>query len=361
MRKNYIVVGSGLTGAVIARILVTSGNNVVIFERRSHIGGNLYDYEDKGIMVHKYGPHYFRTSNEKVWKFVNKFSKFYKYEACVKSFVNGRLENWPIAQSYIIDKITKDWKPVFTEKPRNLEESALSIMPWEIYNKFVKGYNEKQWGVSCVDLSKDLVKRFDVRYDDDPKLTPKAKYQGIPKEGYTKMIKNMIKGIVVFTNCDYLKEKPYLEYEPDMVIYTGPIDEYYNYVYGKLQYRSQKRKLNYYQYINSFQGCAQVNYPSLDVPYLRKIEWKYIMEFPQNISGTIVTEETTFTPENPNEYEYPFPDSQNRKLYDKYKCLSEKEKNIIFCGRLGKYSYYDMDKAIEDAIIVAKDILNEAI
>ena len=205
---DYLVIGSGLTGATIARLLHERGEKVLVLDRRTHVGGNVHDHlHESGIRVHTYGPHYFRTSDERIWNFVNRFAQFYDYVASLKSWVDGQYENWPIAASYIRKHIGEKWEPSFKGKPANFEEAALSLMPELIYQKFIKGYNIKQWGVDPRELSASLVKRFDVREDDDPRLMPNHTYQGIPKDGYAVFMEKMLEGIQVHLQCDYLQRK----------------------------------------------------------------------------------------------------------------------------------------------------------
>lgn len=357
---DYLIVGSGLTGATIARILFDKGFKVLIIERRSHWGGNVYDHvHESGIRVHTYGPHYFRTSDEKIWQFVNRFSSFYNYVASVKSLIDGQYENWPVAASYINRHIGLNWKPSFQNKPRNFEEAALSLMPELIYSKFVRGYNIKQWGVDPKTLSSQLIKRFDVRNDDDERLMPKHKFQGLPENGYSTFMENMLKGIPVLMNVDYLKMKE--AFAPKkMVIYTGPIDEYFNCNRGKLKYRGQIRSHYYLPNLLFKQPCAQVNNPSLDNgPHIRTIEWKHLMkdEYKNNILGTVLTKEVTITPENAEDYEYPFPDQENAKLYQEYKEQARLLPGLLICGRLGEFQYYDMDQAIGRAFKLVETII----
>jgi UDP-galactopyranose mutase len=275
---DYVVVGSGLTGATIARLLHDLGKSVLVVERRIHVGGNVFDhFHESGIIIHTYGPHYFRTSDPEIWSFVNRFSIFYDYVPSLKSYVDGKFENWPIAASYIKREIGQDWEPSFSHFPNNFEEAALSLMPEKIYHKFVKGYNFKQWGIDPKNLSADLVKRFDVRIDDDPRLMPKHKYQGIPSLGYAKFMQNMLNGIPVLLNVEFLKNKEYFKANKK-IIYTGPIDAYFEYCFGKLKYRGQQRSHTYFKDIDIFQPCGQVNNPDLlNGPHIRTLEWKHIM------------------------------------------------------------------------------------
>lgn len=356
---DYLIVGSGLTGSVIARLLADAGRQVYVVERRYHLGGNVYDYaHHSGIRVHAYGPHYFRTSSKEIWEFVNRFSRFFKYEAVVKAYVDGKYENWPVTANYI-KKITKGkWKPGFKCSPGNFKEAALEKMPSIIYEKFVKGYTEKQWGVAAHKLSMDLVGRFDVRKNSDPRLK-QCLYQGIPEDGYAKFINNMLAGIPVALNFNYLKNKDKIR-QKKMLIFTGPIDEFFSFTFGWLSYRSQKRKHTYLSDINQYQPCGQVNYPSANThSHIRTIEWKHMMPSNQikSVQGTVITKETPFSPSNPNQYEYPFPDNRNQKLYQRYKNMAESLPNLLICGRLGEYQYYDMDQAIIRAMVLVKRIL----
>jgi UDP-galactopyranose mutase len=356
MAYDYVIVGSGLTGAVMARDLTDAGQRVLILERRSHLGGNVSDHaHPSGIQVHTYGPHYFRTNDEDLWAFVNRFAEFYQYEPALKSLVDGRYENWPIAGSYIQKTIGNSWEPEFKGEPKNFEEASLSMMPKIVYEKFVRGYSEKQWGVKATELSANLAKRFDVRLDDEPRLM-RHTHQGIPRLGYSDMMKNMLKGIPIILNFDYLQNKD--EFKPrKKLIFTGPIDEYFGFDLGKLKYRGQKRVETYYEDADYVQPCGQVNNPSPDSgAHIRSLEWKHMMQEPfrANIKGTLVTQEITYTPDNPSDYEYPFPDQANSDLYEKYRARADKLSNVLICGRLGEYRYFDMDQAIARARLLAR-------
>lgn len=355
---DYIIVGSGLTGAVIARELSDAGKNVIVLERRSHLGGNLHDhFHPSGILVHTYGPHYFRTNDDKIWEFVNRFTDFYEYVPILKSIVDGEYENWPIAASYIKKNIGESWKPDFDGVATNFEEASLSMMPKLIYEKFVKGYTEKQWGVESKKLSASLAKRFDVREDDDPRLM-KHKHQGIPSLGYSAFMERMLEGIPTILNFDYVKNRASVK-PKKMLVFTGPIDEFFDFDIGKLKYRGQRRLSQYIPDVDYVQPVGQLNNPSLHAgDHIRSLEWKHMMnpKYKDLIKGTIVTTETTFTPENPTNYEYPFPDEENALLYKKYRERAEALDEILICGRLGEYKYYDMDQAIARARKLAKQI-----
>lgn len=360
VKFNYIIVGSGLTGAVIARSLKDAGKSVLVLERRDHIAGNIHDsMHHSGVRIHTYGPHYFRTNSNELWHFVNRFASFYRYEPELKSLVDDRCENWPIAGSYIKRTVGKRWEPAFRGQPKNFEQASLQQMPQVVYEKFVKGYTEKQWGVPANTLTPKLAKRFDVRSDDDPRLT-KHTHQGIPKDGYNSFMQKMLEGIPVFLNTDYLQNKD--QFIPtNKLIFTGPIDEYFNFELGKLKYRGQQRVHEYHPEENYIQPCGQINNPNLDTgAHIRTLEWKHMMD-PQHgpmIRGTVVTKEIPFTPVDPSEYEYPFPDEDNASLYQAYRERADAIDNLLICGRLGEYRYYDMDQAIARARVLAKRLID---
>jgi UDP-galactopyranose mutase len=358
MNGYYLIVGSGLTGGVIARRLADGGKNVIVVDRRSHVGGNVHDHlHPSGIRIHTYGPHHFRTSDDELWAFVNRFSPFYQYEPTLKSWVDGRYENWPIAASYIHRTISEQWEPAFKGRPANFEEASLAKMPRMVYEKFVKGYSEKQWGVSPRTLSASLAERFDVLTDD---LQPmRHKYQGIPEKGYAEFMRRMLEGIPILLNCDYLKHRN--EFKPaEKIIFTGPIDEYFNFSLGRLKYRGQQREHEYLPDVDFAQPYGQVNYPDpANGPHIRTLEWKHMMpgKPARRIRGTVLTREVTFTPDDPNDYEYPFPDEANARLYRAYRERACAIPNLLICGRLGEYRYYDMDQAIARAFLLAEDII----
>lgn len=361
IRVDYLIVGSGLTGAVIARALADAGREVLVVDRRTHMGGNVHDHAHaSGIRIHTYGPHYFRTSSDRIWEFATRFASFYKYEASLVSDVDGELAQWPIAGSYIKRKIGETWSPEFTGTPTNFEEAALSIMPRMIYEKFIKEYNEKQWGVPSKTLSAKLCGRFDVRHDDEPRLKPHAKYQGIPEPGYAEWTRRMLDGIPVLLNFDYLENRYEIE-ASKWLVFTGPIDEFFGFDMGKLKYRGQQRAHKYVADADYLQPCGQVNNPlHVGGPHVRTLEWKHMMDpkFGPQIRGTVLTTETPFTPENPSEYEYPFPDDVNAQLYQQYRERAEAMPSTLICGRLGEYRYYDMDQAIARAMALADRVLN---
>jgi UDP-galactopyranose mutase len=340
--------------------LFDAGREVLVVDRRSHMGGNVHDQaHESGIRVHTYGPHHFRTSSDRIWDYITRFGPFYTYEHCVVSEVDGELPNWPIAGSYINRIVGPGWRPEFTGVPTNMEEAALSLMPRVIYEKFVKEYNEKQWGVPVCLLSPKLCQRFDVRLDDDPRFKPTAKYQGIPEHGYAELTRRMFDGIPVLLNLDYLKFQSEI-HARKLVVFTGPIDSFFGYDLGRLKYRGQKRLHEYMPELDWKYPAGATNNPlHSGGPHVRKIEWKHWMkrQWADKICGTLVTTETPFNPSDPNEFEYPFPDEANAILYQRYRKRANALDKVLICGRLGEYRYYDMDQAIARAMALAEGIL----
>lgn len=360
---DYLIIGTGLTGAVIARALSDAGREVLVVDRRSHMGGNVHDHaHESGIRIHTYGPHYFRTSSEKIWDYATRFAPFYKYEANLLSDVDGNLEQWPVAGSFIRRRVGMDWQPEFKGTPQNFEEAALSLMPRLVYEKFIKEYNEKQWGVPSHMLAAKLCGRFDVRHDDEPRLKPNSKYQGIPEPGYAEWTRRMLEGVPVLLNFDYLKRRDEIRGRK-MLVFTGPIDEFFGFELGKLNYRSQRRTHQYLPDASFAQRCGQVNNPMhAGGPHIRTLEWKHMMrpDWASRIRGTVLTQEVPFTPDNPSEYEYPFPDDANAELYKNYRARADAMDKVLICGRLGEYRYYDMDQAIARAMSLAENLLTNA-
>jgi UDP-galactopyranose mutase len=359
-KADYVIVGAGLTGATIARILKDHNQDVIILDRKNHIGGNVYDYKhESGAMIHKYGPHYFRCGSEKIWNFLNRFTEFYNWSATLRSKVNDEYLNWPVNQDYIEKIAGKNWE-LFKGEPSNFEEACLAKMPKQLYETFIKGYTEKQWGVKTTQLDKELAARITINKSNVNTLTPNHRWNALPKKGYTEMVKNIIGDIELKLDFDYLKHKENIVAEK-LLVFTGPVDEFFNYKYGKLKYRGQNRKIEYLDNVDQHQPCIQVNYPNIEDPRIRTIEWKHLMpaEKKEKIKGTVLTHETPFTPENSNQYEYPFPDKHNKHLYEKYKEDANKLENTLICGRLGEYKYYDMDQAIGRAMMLASSILQK--
>lgn len=361
MQADYLIVGSGLTGAVIARLLCDAGRDVLVLDRRPHLGGNVHDYRhESGVRIHTYGPHYFRTNSQELWDFVTRFAAFDPYVACIQSFVDNQFEQWPISGNYIRRAIGESWTPGFTGTPRNFEEASLSMMPRLVYEKFVKGYSEKQWGCPATELSADLARRFDVREDGDPRLF-RHKHQGIPHGGYALFMQRLLAGIPLKLETDYLRERDAFKHRKKLV-FTGPIDEFFGFDDGRLVYRGQQRRHQYLPDVPRHQPCGQVNYPDPAAgPHIRRLEWKHMLPADEAAAcqGTVLTDEITITPTDPNHFEYPFPDQHNAALYQRYRQRAEALTDVQICGRLGEYRYYDMDQAIARAMLLARQIMDE--
>jgi len=358
MVVDYLIVGSGLTGATIARTLTDYGCEVALVERRTDVGGNVHDHlHASGIRIHTYGPHYFRTSAERIWRYVRRFADFYKFEAVVMSSVDGRLEHWPIQGEYIERALGAGWVPGHSGPVRNFEEASLAMMPVPIYRKFVRGYTRKQWGVAPSTLDTGLAGRFDVRSDGEVRLKTSL-HQGIPVAGYAAFMQNMLRGLPVVMGTDYLRQRDGFAARK-RVVFTGPIDEYFGFDLGRLHYRGQRREHRFLPDVAWHQPVAQVNYPDPAVPIIRVLEWKHMMEPERRarIAGTVITSETPHSPADPSDYEYPFPDEANRRLYARYRERADAEPGLLVCGRLGEFRYFDMDQAIGRALTIARRIL----
>jgi UDP-galactopyranose mutase len=354
MECDVLVVGSGLTGATIARLVKDEGVSVAVVERRSHIGGNVHDHRHhSGIAVHTYGPHYFRTSSDRIWAFVNRFSSFRPFAATLKTLVNGRYENWPISAEYIERAIGAEWHPDFSGNPTNFEEACLAMMPRPVYEQFVKGYTEKQWGVPATRLDATLAGRFDVRTDNDPRLKT-SRYQGVPSDGYGTLMGRLLAGIPVVSNYEYLPGRSTIA--PRLLtVYTGAIDEFFAFDLGRLRYRGQRREEIWLAGERYRHPTVQTNFPSpAQGEFIREIEWKHMMDPAQleNISGTLITREYPVTPREPDRFEYPMPTEQDRNLFGQYARRAETIPNLLICGRLGEYRYFDMDQAIGRAFVL---------
>lgn len=369
---DFLIVGCGLFGSVCARILTDNGKKVLVVEKRDHIAGNIYTKNVNGINVHQYGAHIFHTNNKEVWNFVNKFAVFNRFTNSPVANYKGELYSLPFnmytfnkmwgcispqqAKEIIDDQIRKSG----IVNPRNLEEQAINLVGFDIYNKLIKDYTEKQWGRKCTDLPAFIIKRLPVRYTYDNNYF-NALYQGIPVGGYTSMVEKMLEGIEVRLETDFLKKRKELSAMADRIIYTGPIDEYFDYSLGELQYRSLRFDTEYLN-TDNFQGNAVVNYTSKDVPYTRIIEHKWF-EFGKDsdnndISGTVITREYSKEWNKGDEPYYPVNDERNKDLYLRYQELSNKEKNVVFGGRLAEYKYYDMDSVIESAFVRVNSLLS---
>lgn len=364
MQYDYLIVGAGLYGAVFAHEAVKAEKTVLVVDKRPHIAGNVYTEDVEGIHVHKYGAHIFHTNKKHVWDYVNRFAVFNRFTNSPVANYHGELYSLPF-NMYTFNKM---WGVVTPEEaaakieeqrtaagmtnPKNLEEQAISLVGTDIYEKLIKGYTEKQWGRPCTELPAFIIKRLPVRLTFDNNYF-NALYQGIPVGGYTNMVANMLKGIEVKLNCDYLENKENLDKLADKVVYTGPIDAYFNYNLGPLEYRSVRFETEVLDKPN-FQGNAAVNYTDRETPWTRIIEHKWF-EFGKDANGndlpkTVISREYSSEWKVGDEPYYPVNDEKNSKLYKKYKALAEKESKVIFGGRLGEYKYYDMDAVIASAL-----------
>ena len=356
-KYDYLVVGSGLYGAIFAHEANKRGKKVLVIDKRPNIAGNIYTEEVEGINVHKYGAHIFHTNNKEVWQYITQFAEFNRFTNSPVANYKGELYSLPF-NMYTFNKM---WGVVTPEEaaakieeqrqkikgePKNLEEQAISLVGRDIYEKLIKGYTEKQWGRPCNELPSFIIKRLPVRLTFDNNYF-NALYQGIPMGGYTKMVENMLEGIEVRLNTDYLENKEELDSLADKVVYTGPIDAYFNYKLGTLEYRSVRFETEVLDKPN-FQGNAAVNYTDAETPWTRIIEHKWF-EFGTQ-PKTVISREYSSEWKLGDEPYYPVNDEKNGALYAEYKKLGEAETKVIFGGRLGEYKYYDMDAVIAAAL-----------
>lgn len=354
---DYLVVGAGLYGAVFAREAMDAGKSVLVIDRRSHVGGNIYTENVEGINVHRYGAHIFHTSNKGVWNYINRFAEFNNYVNSPIANYKGEIYNMP----FNMNTFSKMWgiftpaeaqakieeqRAEITGEPQNLEEQAISLVGRDIYEKLVKGYTEKQWGRDCTQLPASIIRRLPVRLTYNNNYF-NDRYQGIPEGGYTAVIEKMLDGAVVLLNEDYLIAKNDWDEKAKKVIYTGPIDAYFGYSLGALEYRSVRFETEILDMAN-YQGNAVVNYTDRETPYTRIIEHKHF-EFGTQ-PKTVISREYSSEWKLGDEPYYPVNDKKNSALYEKYHALAQKEENIVFGGRLGEYKYYDMDKVIAAAL-----------
>ena len=365
MRYDYLIVGAGLFGAAFAREAKDAGKSVLVIDKRSHIGGNVYTESVEGINVHRYGAHIFHTNDRRVWDYVNRFADFNRYTNSPVANYHGQLYSLPF-NMYTFNKMWGVITPQEAEaeiarqraaagitEPRNLEEQAISLVGTDIYEKLVKGYTEKQWGRRCTELPAFIIKRLPVRLTFDNNYF-NAKYQGIPEGGYTKLVENMLQGIEVRLNEDYLAKKAEWDALADKVIYTGSIDAYFNFCYGPLAYRSVRFETEVLDTPN-YQGNAVVNYTDRETPFTRIIEHKHF-EFGTQ-PKTVISREYSSEWQPGAEPYYPVNDEANTALYRKYKALADADSKTIFGGRLGEYRYYDMDAVLLSALaLVEKEL-----
>ena len=358
---DYVIVGSGLFAGVWAYLANKQGKKCLVIEKRDHLGGNIYCEDVEGIHVHKYGAHIFHTSNREVWDFVNSLAEFNRYTNSPVANYKGEMYNmpfnmntfskmWGISTPQEAKDIIASQRSSITGEPKNLEEQAISLVGVDIYQKLVKGYTEKQWGRDCKELPAFIIKRLPVRYTYDNNYFNDL-YQGIPIGGYNVIIDKLFEGCDVETGVDYLENREKYDALGDCIVYTGTIDSYYGYQYGKLEYRSLRFESQVLD-TDNYQGVAVVNYTDRETPYTRVIEHKHF-EFGTQ-SKTVITREYPAAWEKGKEPYYPVNDPKNSELFDKYERRALEEKNVIFGGRLGMYRYMDMDQVIEEALSLAE-------
>lgn len=370
---DFLIVGAGLYGAVMAQQLRRRGRSVLVIERRDHIAGNVYTENMEGIHVHKYGAHIFHTNNKEVWEYVQRFAEFNRFTNSPVANYHGELFSLPfnmytfnkmwgvVTPEEAAAKIEEQRAAAGIKEPKNLEEQAISLVGTDIYEKLIKGYTQKQWGRPCYQLPAFIIKRLPVRLTFDNNYF-NALYQGIPIGGYTRMVERMLDGIEVRLNTDYFEDREHWNGVAEKVIYTGPIDAYFDFSLGSLEYRSVRFENEVLDRPN-FQGNAAVNYTDAETPWTRIIEHKWF-EFGKGEDGkdlpkTVISREFSSEWKPGDEPYYPVNDEKNGKLYEAYKVLADQEKNVIFGGRLGEYKYYDMDQVIAAALEKINTILEE--
>ena len=366
MKYDYLIVGSGLFGATCANLLNKKGKKVLVIDKRNNIAGNIYTEKIEGINVHKYGAHIFHTDYKDVWDYVNSFVEFNRYTNSPVARIENEIYNLP----FNMNTFAKIWSDVFTPEdamrhineekkeisgePKNLEEQAISLVGRSIYEKLIKGYTEKQWNRSCTELPAFIIKRLPVRLIYDNNYF-NDKYQGIPIGGYTKLVEKMLEGIEIKLNTNFFENREELSSLANKIIYTGPLDEYFNYSLGELEWRSLKFETKIFD-TNNYQGNAVVNYTGTEVPYTRVIEHKHF-EFDTTSPKTVVTFEYPSDYEMGMEKYYTINDDKNNSLAEQYRKLASKEDKTIFGGRLAEYKYYDMDDVIKSAFeVVEKEL-----
>ncbi len=371
MKYDYLVVGSGLYGAVFAREAADRGKKVLVIDKRPNVAGNIYTEKVEGIHVHKYGAHIFHTNDTKVWKYITRFAEFNRFTNSPVANYRGELYSLPfnmytfnkmwgvVTPEEAAAKIEEQKKEACITEPKNLEEQAISLVGRDIFEKLIKGYTEKQWGRDCKDLPAFIIKRLPVRLTFDNNYF-NALYQGIPIGGYTQLVEHLLEGIEVRLNTDYLEQKEALDRLAETVVYTGPIDAYFGYSLGALEYRSVRFETEVLD-IPNFQGNAAVNYTDRETPWTRIIEHKWFEfgkdEQGQDLPKTVISREYSSEWKPGDEPYYPVNDEKNGALYAEYKKLADAEQDVIFGGRLAEYRYYDMDAVIASALKKSEEVL----
>ena len=357
---DYLIVGAGLAGATFARTMTDKGYSCMVLDKRVHIGGNIYSSKLEGIEVHQYGPHIFHTDNERVWKFINRFTEFNHFVYSPVANFHGKLYNLPFNMNTFYQlwgtKTPAEAQRIINEQitgfritePTNLEEQALKLVGKDIYEKLVKGYTEKQWGTDCKELPAFIIRRLPIRFTYDNNYFNHP-HQGIPKNGYTAMVEQMLSGIEVQLGVDFLKHRGTYEKQANCVVFTGPIDAYYDYCYGTLEYRSLHFETEVLS-VGNYQGVAGMNFTDIETPYTRIVEHKHFLFGEGNPDRTVITREYPTLWKQGKEPYYPINNDKNNALYEQYRKRSEQEKKVIFAGRLGQYQYFDMDKVIESIL-----------
>lgn len=370
---DYLVVGAGLFGAVFACEAKKAGKQVLVIDKRDHIAGNVYTEDIEGIHVHRYGAHIFHTNDRTVWEYVTKYAAFNRFTNSPVANYKGELYSLPfnmytfnkmwgvVTPEEAAQKIEEQKREAHITEPKNLEEQAISLVGTDIYEKLIRGYTEKQWGRPCSELPAFIIKRLPVRFTFDNNYF-NALYQGIPIGGYTRLVENLLEGIEVRLQEDYLEKREYFNSLTDQVIYTGPVDAYFDYRLGTLEYRSVRFETELLDQPN-FQGNAAVNYTDCETPYTRIIEHKWFEfgkdEKGENLPKTVISREYSSEWKRGDEPYYPVNDAKNNTLYEKYKELVDAEEKVIFGGRLGEYRYYDMDAVIAGSLKLCRKIFEE--
>ncbi len=369
---NYLIVGAGLYGAVMARQLREAGKSVLVIEKRDHIAGNTWTKDVDGIQVHVYGAHIFHTDNGRVWDYVNRYAAFNRFTNAPVANYRGELYSlpfnmytfnkmWGVITPAEAERIISEQRKEITGEPRNLEEQAISLVGRDIYEKLIRGYTEKQWGRPCDELPAFIIKRLPVRLTYDNNYF-NARFQGIPVGGYTKLVARVLGDTEVRLNTDYLRDRDYWNGLAERIIYTGPLDGYFDYALGTLAYRSVRFETELLE-TDNYQGNAVINYTDRETPYTRIIEHKWFV-FGKDPEGnalprTVISREYSSEWQPGDEPYYPVNDEKNNALVRRYRELAEKEEKVLFGGRLGEYKYYDMDRVIEEALKRSEALLSE--